>query len=238
MGDSFSIWQDDLLVTEFIKTPRGWRNKDAKFFTNWEFFEKFINSVKEFPIDFRMHPNAAKDSASFELRQGSRKFTFFKTGDKTWAVQFPGMPWLSASGRFGFYDEMRAEIWLSPYAKSLKILGDPTAKPDNRIKALRELASSWSPDVKYVIYDVLLSNGDNVEVRKEISNVMRYKPTDENFKNLIDALKTTSDVNFLEYLTKILKLRNPKGPQISDEDDKATIDKKISEWTTWRKTLR
>ena len=126
LGSAFSIWKDNLLISEFEKTSRGWRNKNPKFFTNWKFFEKFVDSMQKFPVDFRVHPLAAKESIGFELRQGDRKFGFFKVGEHTWAVQFPDSPWLAASGQFGFFDDMKPEIWLSPYVKSLDILADKT----------------------------------------------------------------------------------------------------------------
>ncbi len=238
LGDSFSIWKDNRLVVEFEKRELGWRNKDKQFFTNWEFFNNFIHAIKDFPIDYRVHPSAAKEYTSFELRQGKRKFTFVKVGDRTWAVQFPGSPWLAASGRFGVFEDMSQRIWISPLEKTLRIISDTSAAADIRIKAVRELSKFWGPDLNYVIREVVLTGGDNVEVKKDIVSLMRSRPTNENFKVLVDVLKTTNDQTFLYVVTKALRVKNPKGPIILETDADDVVQKKVSEWTDWRRTLK
>lgn len=238
LGSSFSIWKNNLLVVEFEKHDGLWHNKDPKFFTNWDFFEKFARSVKDFSVDFRVHPSAAKTMTTFELRQGARKFVFVKVGEQTWAVQFPGSPWFAASGKFGLFEEMDQKIWISPFSKILEIVKDPTAASENRIKAIRSLADRWGSDAKMVFFDVLLTDGENFEVKKEIANLMRSRPTDENFKTLVDALRTSTDRQFQYTLSKILRVRNPKGPIIEEEDDKSLAAKKISDWVNWRKSLK
>lgn len=237
LGDSFSIWKDKKLIVEFEKQNGVWKNKDKKFFTNWEFFENFVQATKDFPIDFRLHPSAAKEFTNFELRQGSRTFSFVKVGESTWAVQFPGSPWLAASGQFGLFEEMSQKIWISPYEKTLQIISDTKATPDARIKAVRELSGRWGPDLNYVLREVILSGDDNVEVKKDIASLMRSRPTADNFKTLVDSLKTSSDQEFLGHITKVLRVRNPKGPVIVATDSDEDVQKKIKEWTAWRKTL-
>ncbi|MCB0350994.1 MAG: hypothetical protein KDD38_07410 [Bdellovibrionales bacterium] len=238
LGDSFSVWKDGRLVVEFDKTDFGWRNKDRDFFTNWEFFNKFLHATKDFPIDFRVHPSAAKEYTSFELRQGGRKFTFVKVGETTWAVQFPGSPWLAASGNFGIFEDMSQRIWISPLEKTLRIIRDPLANLDTRTKALRELSKHWGPDLNYVLREVVLTGGDNVEIKKDIVNLLRSRPTDENFKVLVDVLKTSTDQAFLYTVTKALRVRNPKGPIILETDHDDVVKSKINEWTLWRRQLK
>lgn len=237
LGNSFSIWKDKKLVVEFEKSDFGWKNKNKDFFTNWEFFNNFIDATKDFPIDFRIHPSAAKEYTSFELRQGDRKFTFVKVGEVTWAVQFPGSPWLAASGKFGLFEDMSQKVWISPLEKTLRIIRDITASADSRIKAVRELSSRWGPDLNYVLREVLLTGGDNTDVKREIVGLLRTRPTDENFKVLVDTLKTTSDQAFLYHVTKALRARNPKGPIILETDLDDAVQKKVTEWIAWRKTL-
>jgi hypothetical protein len=233
LGNAFSIYKDKKVVVDFEKTEKGWRNKDPKFFTNWLFFEKFVRSLKDFSIHFRVHPAAAKVMTSFELHQGERIFTFVKVGESTWAVQFPGSPWLAASGDFGLFEDMSPRIWLSPYEKTLAVIKDTTAKPEMRIKAIRSFVDSWGPDVKYVLHEVMLTGGDDSEVRKEIASLMRARPTTENFKVLAAALKESTDQNLQGYITKVLRVRNPKGPTINDDDAADVVAKKVKEWQAW-----
>jgi hypothetical protein len=237
VGQSFSIWKDDKLVVEFEKTDRGWRNKDPQFFTNWVFFEKFLTVLKNFKIDFRVHPAAAKAFTHFELRQGGRKFSFVKVSEKTWAVQLPGSPWMAASGQFGLFEDMDQKIWISPYAKNLQILKDKTATVEMRIKMAQTLGDSWGPDAKYAFHDILLAKDEVPALKQAIANIMKSHPTEENFKVLIESLRITDDANYRYAATKVLRLRNPKVPSILEDDDDAEVAKKIKAWEDWGKKL-
>jgi hypothetical protein len=238
LGDEFAIFKDNREVVRFKKVDGRWKSTDTKLFINWSFFEKFTDSVREFPIDFRAHLAAAKDYANFELRQGSRNFLFVKVAEKTWAVKFPGSPWLSASGQFGFFDDMNQNIWLSPYTQQLQIVQDKLLPSDKRIAAIRALNSFWGPDVKYTFHDVLMTGGDNVEVKREIAALLKTRPTDESFKILIDSLRVTEDRSYQETVTKVLRVRNPKGATIFSDDEDDVAAKKMADWVKWRATLK
>ena len=237
LGKEFSIWKDDRLVVEFKKDAKGWHNTDPSFFTNWDFFEKFVNTMREIPIDFRVHPTAGKSVTRFELRQQKRSFLFAKIGEKTWAVQFQDSPWLAASGTFGLFEDMDQKIWINPYVHQLKIAANPTANPSSRIKAIRAVAERWGPNIKPTLYDILLQSGNPTEVLKEAANVLRSHPTDENYSLLIDSMNGSKDLSFKHHVSKILLIRNPKGPVITPDDEPQDVVLKTDEWTKWQKTL-
>lgn len=260
LGEQFSIWKDDLLVFEFQKTNGRWHNLDTNFFTNWDFFEKFENMLREFQIDFRAHPLAGKDHTAFEIRvnnqlpklspqtnnkssrnvppgTGFKKYTFTRVGESTWAVQLPDSPWLIASGDFGLFSDMDQKIWISPYSKSLSLVTNTTADVSSRIKAVRSLAEHWGSDVKSVFFDALNIGGDASDVKKEIANILRLHPTDESFVALFTCLQSAGDMELKNYISKILKIRNPKGSTIELDDDTATVILKTQEWEAWMKKL-
>jgi len=238
LGDEFSIWKNGRQVVAFKKQDGRWQNKDTQIFTNWSFFEKFVDTVKDFPIDFRAHTAAAKDFSKFELRQGSRTFLFVKVGESTWAVQFPGSPWLAASGRFGLFQDMDQRIWISPFEAQLKVAKDKTLPEDKRITAVRLLNSSWGPDAKYLFHDVLLTGGDNANVKREIVSFLRSRPTDENYRVIVDSLKVTEDGVYREAATKVLRLRHPKGATVFANDEDDVAEKKLADWYRWGKALK
>jgi len=118
------------------------------------------------------------------------------------------------------------------------MLKDPTTSPENRLTTLRALSEQWGPDVKYAFFTIIETPGENPAIVKEIASVLRNKPTDENYKALVRALLISTDLNLQTHITKILKLRNPKGPTISDEDNEKQIKAKQAEWSLWMKSLK
>jgi hypothetical protein len=109
---------------------------------------------------------------------------------------------------------------------------------DKRIAAIRALNSFWGPDVKYTFHDVLMTGGDNIEVKREIAALLKTRPTDENFKILVDSLRVTEDRSYQETATKVLRVRNPKGATIFSDDEDDVAAKKMTDWIKWRSTLK
>lgn len=237
LKNAFSIYKDNMLVVAFEKVNGKWRNKDPQFATNWTYFEKFVEGMKQIPIDFRVHPAAAKAYTHFELRQDGRSFSFVKVGESTWAVKFPDSPWYSASGQLGFLEDMSAKVWTSQNSGMLSIVTDRSAAEEKRITAIRAAGEKWGPDSKIAFFTVLESDGESPNVIREIAAFLRNKPTDENYKAIVSALKNSHDPDLQNYLTKILRLKNPKGPTISPDDPDDVVKTKINAWLAWKKTL-
>lgn len=238
IGNSFRIVKNGHTVVEYERAPTGWRSRDTKFFTNWVFFEKFLDALVEYPISYRVHEDAVKELTTFELEvDGKKKFVFAKVGARTWAVRVPGSLWLAASSHFGIFEDMSQTIWISPHDKTLRLITDPTAKSEKRIQNIRNLVDNWGPDVKYAFHGVLLTAGEETNIRQELVTVLRNYPSDENMRVLVYALRTTEDHRLLHQLTKTLLVRNPKGPTIQEDDDEQVRHKKINYWFDWAKTL-
>lgn len=236
--NSFRIVKDDQVIVEYEKTPLGWRSRDPLFFTNWVFFEKFMSALDRFPISYRVHEDAIKASTTFELIENDKKFLFAKVGTKTWAVKMPNSLWLTASSNFGIFEDMSQTIWISPYDKTLRMISDPTVNANKRSQAIFNLADNLSPDVKYAFHALLLKEGEDLNIRKKIVSILRNYPSDENFKVLVFALHTSKEPSFLSLVTKTLRVRNPKGPVVQNDDTAEDTEKKISFWKKWSQSLK
>lgn len=238
LGNSFGVYKDGLVVVAFEKNKRNdWKVASGPSYINWTYFEKFTSALSQFDVQFRVHPGAAKAATRFELRQGNRVFNFVKVGESTWAVQFPNSPWYSASPQFGVFEEMSISNWLSPFEKQLKIIKDTSAEVGKRIAAIRSVATNTSPDVVYILHDVLQTAGENEEIRKEITLLMRKMPSDRNVLAIIDALRTAKENTLLNVMTKTLRVRNPKGPVVDLDDDDKTVKTKLDSWFLWAKSI-
>lgn len=238
LGKRFAIYIDSHIVAEFQNSDQGWKNRDAKAFTNWKFFENFTDSLDSYRVDFKLAEDEIKPEApSFELRTGGRVYKFKKVGDHTWAVRRPGQKEYEASRSFSFFGDMDASTWSSPFEKSLRIVKDPTAAITVRVTALRSIIDSPSNDVKAVLKSVLLTEGENEEIRQEIVNALRRQPTNQNIKTLMTVLQTSKSELLRNQISKALRVRNPKGPVIEVDDEDQDVKKKLAIWRTWSHEL-
>ena len=132
---------------------------------------------------------------------------------------------------------MDQKVWISDSDQVLRIVKDKSANRDDRIKSIRTLYDNSSPDVRDALRGVLTSEDDQ-EVKKEIVTLLRKWPSDENFKILVLGLSSTQDIDLQNFITKALRVRNPKGPVVDVNDNDEMVAKKISEWKTWVKSLK
>jgi len=234
LKNDFSIWINNKVAGEFQKSGDEWKNKDPHAFTNWAFFQDFVDSLNEFPVDFHLdEANVNPSAQKFELHSGDKVFVFAKVGDRTWAVKFPNGKEFLASRNFSIYGDMDASSWASPMEKNLRILQDVTAQPAARMAALKNVMDSCSSDVKTVMSHILSTEGENEALRQEIVHVIRRQPTDQNMKLLMGVLQTSKDELLLNQVSKALRVRNPKGPVIELDDQSPDIQRKIATWQAW-----
>src|SRR5690606_28461612 len=112
-----------------------------------------------------------------------------------------------------------------------------TATQGARLKAATAVFDRWVPDVKAVFYEVVLDTEDDVNLRRDLAALLKQKPTDENFKVLVQMIQKEQDFGLLNHVTKILRIKNPKGSVIQLDDDDATKEKKSREWQAWARSL-
>jgi hypothetical protein len=241
LNSAFSVWRQNMKLISFQKEASQWVNEDHRFFTNWSFFRTFTEAMDSLTIDYRIHPDALKAldpmAASFEVKHGARTYTFTKLSEKRWAVKLASSPWLAVTGSLGFLEEMNLSLWRSPAAQHLGLLANSKAKPSLRIKAIHSLGPSWTYDATQV-FTTILSHSDNLEVQKEIANLLRSRPSDENIKLLVLALEKNEDQRLKNHLSRALRVRNPKGPIIEEDDEDAVVTSKVKAWSSWSEILK
>ncbi len=217
------------------KTGGGWKSRDQDFYPNWEFFDAFAESLRDFTITHRLHRQAGKDKPGFVMFNGKRKYEFFKINETMWAAAIPGQGWLISSRRWTGWNEMEKSQWMDRNSDQLAILADPTKPLEERKAALGTLSGQWSPSIRQVLAKILVDREDSAELKGNAVAIMRMKPTMENMGTFVQALSQTEDSDLQFALSQALKIRNPKGPGLNVDLDESSRLKAIREWQQWWK---
>ena len=236
-GNSLKIFKEKELLLQFRKNGEVWRNTTPNFFVNWQLFDNVLKTFEKFSISARLHPSAAEGAPSFRLESGRFSYNFYLIGNGLWAVKKPKVKWLLASNDWALLDDMRLSLWKDVRFDDLLKIADKNADPDDRISAIYKLKNAWSRAIKYTYQRIMEDPSDVDKVKGEIARKLENHPSDDVFASLVVALTKTNSVELQNHITKILRVRNPKGPVIKDLEIEQR-DQHIKSWQKWAKSLK
>jgi hypothetical protein len=202
---------------------------------NWDVFNSFLGSLKNFSVFARLHPEIGNGKTKVTLFVDGQKHDAFLVAKNLWAIQVPKSQWLVASGSWSKWEDMRAEMWQDRFFEKVQIFSDKAKKLEEREAAIESLGTQWSVGIKFALQQVVTDANEPSSLRSSALKRLRQRPSDDNFSAMITALQTTEDKDLLIELTRNLRIKNPKGPLIKDtgseEEDQATI----RTWVNWWK---
>lgn len=242
LGKNIEIVFPDGATFKAQKIQDEWRPESdghlaQDWYMNWIFFDRFAKSLAQHTVDFRLHPAIGKGRPQFQIKQGSRTFKFYQVGHNLWALHSPRHEWLVASHSWGFWQDMKKSMFMDRHSDNLKVLADPQAELSARRKALAEAAGTLSRASKYLIHRQLLDPGENTQLRLEMIQSLKRRPSLDNIGALIEALPEASEPELQEAITHALRVRRPDGPLITENSDQDERTNAIHDWQTWWKGL-
>lgn len=239
LSEGFTFGDDSSTWVEFTKRDGRLQPKDLDYFADWTHLSEFRKLLRGFKLDGRAHPLILKDidrvtnKKGFQLKAKGKTYKFHPIKKQMWLLELPNIPWLVLSPNLGVLETVTPEYWKSPFNGRLHGLRDKEKSQADRVNIVKSLKGESSPDVRRVFHDILLERGENVEVKSSIVDALRYSPSDENMAALADALEKTDQRELVDQIIKVLRLRNPKGPMIDQNDDWDDIQKVIAQWKAW-----
>jgi hypothetical protein len=181
--------------------------------------------------------NIETPHTTIEIKARGKTYRFHKVQTDTWLLELAGVPWLILSSNFGIFEKMTEATWRSAQSNTLASVRLRDQDPIRRVAAVRALKTKMDEDARIVFKEILLQRGEDPLVKSAIVEVLRMYPSNSNMKLLADALQKTDHRDLVEQIIKVLRLRNPKGPQIREGEDWANIQKIIDQWQIWAKQL-
>ncbi|RME17966.1 MAG: hypothetical protein D6797_01345 [Bdellovibrio sp.] len=232
--DEFEVWQGNKKIIVFKKQKEEWLPADPTVFHNAIFLNKFLNSVTNFPIDARLFLGMVQDmEPGLTVKTSNKEYLFYHLPDGKWVLKSPKTQWLIASSAWAFWSDLSEDIWFDARHPLLSQVANPSLPLKVRKKALLQLQSSWTPAIKRAFQQRLLDPKDSEEFKKMVLYQLRQHPSIATMKVLVKALRQTSSPDLQYFISKTLRIRNPKGPLIKEEMSEEERKKALLFWEKW-----
>jgi hypothetical protein len=227
------IVRDKETLAAFEKKGDSWRNILADEYPNWEFFNSYTDSLKDFVITHRVHKDAAEGKPGYVLLSGGKKYEFYKLGSTLWVGLLPGTPWLVGSSRWTTWVDMEKSQWVDRFGSQLKIMVDKNRPIEERKEAMASLEGQWTPSIRDALGQIITEDDNPSDFKMDAVRLMRRKPTLENMGVLIKALKPGGDPELQYLVSQALRTRHPRGPLMPPDMGDGERSKAINEWKQW-----
>ncbi len=197
---------------------------------NFEFLEQFLNSFKDFKVDRFIHLSSTKGKPSAQVVMDGKNLTLYQLGPITWAVRDGKNPWAMISSHWSIWKDLGTDQWTDPHHEAIQALRSVESSQEAKLEHLNRLGPAWSESLKLAYQNCLLSDHNSVDVRYQCLQKMRRRPTDSNFKTVIQMITNEDNHRLLKAAADFLRIKNPKGPKFSEKMDPEQFRK---EWRSW-----
>lgn len=236
LAKDFRLTLDGELIAHFEQVNDIWQDARQDQYVNWDFFDRLLRTLQEFPIHHRLSTEAMKGRRQFTITSGKRTFEFARVDSKLWAVKQPDTKWLVASFDWTFLEDMREAQWKDRFAPVLKEILDSDLEIEARVGKLKSLSENWTPTIRQTLHRIVLNNTKPLELRLTAVDFLRKKPSSNNIAILIEALQRNSEPELQSQITRALRVVHPKGPMIDAEGSEWDRQKHVEAWQKWWKT--
>ena len=217
-----------------IRRDRGtWVNDNKAQMLNWDFVERFENSLKDFDVRLRVQNELATGKPKMIMQSGGQPYEFYKITKVMWAVKKPGAQWLEASDDWSFWYDFETSLVEDRFAPEIRVLEKPDAT--DRPAAMQKLEGLWSRNLRDVYHKMVLNLHEDPALQRQAMERLKRKPSLETSGVMVRVLTQTRDEDMKRIAGQILKTYYPKGPLYKPSLRDTEKAKAIEYWNRWWK---
>ncbi|MGE3680662.1 MAG: hypothetical protein AB7G93_02975 [Bdellovibrionales bacterium] len=221
-------------VVEIRLNDGSWEpDGDSKQLLNFDFLEKFINSLKDFQVNLRMQTGLGQDKPKMIVRSGNQNYEFYKITDQMWAMKRPGTHWLISSNDWSFWYDFGPGVIEDRWSNEIKIAEAQDQSKEARMAALNKIEGTWSPNLRQLYHRLVLALGEDPEIQRLAMLRLKRKPSKETAGVMIQYLESGTDEDLKDQAGAILRLYNPKAPRYRSKAPLAEREKALEFWRSW-----
>lgn len=236
LGNQWSLKRGEENLGSFKKVDKQWTDAEDLQFVDWDFFNRFVKSLEKFKIGTRMHPAILKSKPTLELVTSKGTYELYSFGANSWVLKSPRKGWVVGSTDWGFWQNLGDHLWYDRFQTRLKTLLDKNTPLEERKEILLKLGAFWNNNIQVSFHRLLKDPTENIELRLATLALLKRKPSKENFSVLIEVLQAAKEIELQSELTNALRVRNPRGPVITESDDEESRTLKTQQWMAWWQT--
>jgi hypothetical protein len=205
------IFRQGIKLLEFRKDGEQWVSDNKDMLVNWDFIERFENSLRDFNVRLRVHPDIAKGKTKMIVQSGPQTYEFYKVTSVMWAVKKPGFPWLIASDDWSFWYDFDQKQIEDRYAGEIRFITKADTGKDDKKATLERLEGLWSRNLRDLYHKFLLNPDEDLELQELALKRLRSKPSPETSQVLAQFVNESRDKDLKAMAAEILKKHDPKG---------------------------
>jgi len=188
---TLKLFRQNEKVFDLKQNGSSWSTTSSTLLLNYDFLERFENSLNTFDVRFRALPEIGQGKTKVMIETGGKNYEFYKLGN-TWAVKKPGTSWLEASDDWSFWYDLDNGVLEDRFAPQIHAAEDAKSLED-RAAALQKLEGSWSPNMRDLYHHFLLDNNIDAETKALALKRLRGKPSKETSGVLVKFLSESID---------------------------------------------
>jgi hypothetical protein len=238
LNSPLKVFRQGVKLFDLRRDGVGWINENKDQLLDWDFFERFENSLNDFNVRLRVQTEIAAGKPKMIVQSGGQAYEFFKITKVLWAVKKPGYAWLEASDDWSFWYDFDNSLTEDRFAAEIKLIGKPESTPEQRAQALDKLDGVWSKNLRDLYHRVVTNPNETAENKRLALNRLKRKPSLETAGVMSQLLNETQDEDLKRVAGQILKTQNPRGPLYKPTMSAAEKAKTIEFWNTWWKSQK
>lgn len=213
-----------------VEEKDDWKNTDPSYEFNWDFFEKFKNSLKDFNIGNRYSLASAKGKRSVSISSNGVQHTFVQMAPNVWGKVNEKIGAIETSPNWSIWGDMGVSQWADPNTENIRFFKNTSHPAADRKSKAEAMGGTWNPNIREMLSQCLLNAEEDSDLRMYCADRLRRKPTQETFQVFIKLINGTEDDELLKKAESTLRIKNPKGTRYSGPSSLNTFR---NSWNTW-----
>ena len=227
------IFRQGIKLFELKKNSEGWDAEGTTLLLDWDFLERFENSLKSFKVRFRAQPELGRNKAKMIVQMGDQSYEFYKITNVLWALKRPGQRWLEASDDWSFWYAFDNSLLEDRYSTQIQALQEVGKDRAERLAIMEKLESNYSRNLHDLYRKMVLNQDEDAQIKRTAFQRLRLKPVKTTALTMAKYLQVGDDEDSKRIASQILKTNFPKGPLYKPGDTAASKAKTVQFWTEW-----
>lgn len=238
LNSPLKIFRQGVKVLDIRKERDQWVTDNKSQLLNWDFIERFENSLRDFDVRLRVQADIVAGKPKMILQSGGQTYEFYKVTKVMWATKKPGYAWLEASDDWSFWYDFDQSLVEDRFAPEIRTLESATASPDQRREAMDKMEGAWSRNMRDLYHAMVRNPSEDPSLKSLAIHRLKRKPSLETAGVMVQFLAESRDEDLKRLAGQILKTQNPKGPLYKPAMSPGEKAKTIDFWNNWWKSQK
>ena len=235
LNSPLKVFRQGVKILDLRKEQNQWVGDNKDQLLNWDFIERFENSVRDFDVRLRVQNEIVTGKPKMLVQSAGQTYEFYKVTKVMWAVKKPGYAWLIASDDWSFWYDFDQSLIEDRFAPEIRLLENPAATPEQRTEAMGKLEGAWSRNLRDLYHKLVSNPSEDADHVRTALNRLKRKPSPETAGVMVQFLSASRDEDLKRLAGQILKTQNPKGPLYKPSAPAPEKAKVIEYWNNWWK---